>query len=89
VLGSLKVTNTDVVGDSSYPTNGTALTPAQLGLSVVVFAITSVKVVGGNGPAEAYYDIPNSKLKCFTATGEVSNTTSLSGATIQITAFGY
>ena len=92
VPGDLKVTNTDVVGDSSYPTNGSALTPAQLGMQsgVVIFAISSIKVIGAVGsPAEVYYDIPNQKLKVFTTGGEMGSTTVLSASTFQVTAFGY
>jgi hypothetical protein len=89
-VGNLKVTSTDVVGDSSYPTGGSTLTPAQLGLGTVVFAVTSIKVTGAVGAAsEAYYDVPTSKLVVYTTAGQVANTTVLSSNTFQITAFGY
>lgn len=89
IVGDLKVTSTSIVGDSSYPTGGSTVTPSQLGLSNVVFAITSVQTVGANGPAEAYYNPSTQKLQAFTGTGEVASTTSLSGATINVVAFGY
>jgi hypothetical protein len=90
-VGSLKVTNTDIVGDSSYPTGGSTLTPAQLGLGTVVFTITSLKANGtGTNPAtDAYYDIPNQKLKTFGASAETPSTTNLSASIFQVTAFGY
>lgn len=89
VHGSERVTITTVVIGTAYPTGGVALTAAQLGLQNVAHAVTSLKVVGANGPSEAYYDIVNSKLKAFSATGEVANATDLSGATVEITAFGF
>lgn len=89
-VGDLKCTNTDVVGDSSYPTGGSTITPAQLGLGTVVFTVTSIKVTGAVGaPSEAYYDIPTSKLRVYTTAGQVASTTVLSASTFQITAFGY
>jgi hypothetical protein len=88
-VGSLKVTNTDIVGDSSYPTGGSTLTPAQLGLGTVVFAISSGKLIGTNSPSEVYYDIPNQKLKVFAGAAEMASTLNLSTSTFQVTAFGY
>lgn len=89
-VASLKATSTDVVGDSSYPTGGSTITPAQLGLGTVVFAVTSIKVTGAVGaPSEAYYDVPTSKLIVYSTAGQIANTTVLSASTFQITAFGY
>lgn len=53
----------DVTMDSSYPTNGEALTAQQFGLSVLDFVLPS--------PAAGYifeFDHTNSKLKAFTPT---------------------
>jgi hypothetical protein len=87
-VGNLKVTSTDVVGDSSYPTGGSSLTPAQLGLGTVVYAATHIKVAGAGSATAAYYDIPNAKLKVFTAAAEMG-AVSNSGITFQVLAFGY
>lgn len=95
-FGDLKMTVTNVTGDSAYPTGGSPVTPQQLGLSTVfagqaeVYASTganatstaaSLVVAAGGGSAN---------LKCFTnANAEVANATNVSGVTWQIIAFGY
>jgi hypothetical protein len=89
-MGGLRITVTQVVLDTSYPTGGSALSASQLGMTdVVLFAITSLVNVGANGPAEARYNIPNGTLQAFSATGEIANATNLSAATAEIVAFGY
>ena len=92
----LKTTVTNVVGDSSYPTGGSALTPQQLGLTTVLYTqAEGIATTGSNnGSSSFYYNTGTGKLQCFTtgATGafnEVANTTNLSGLTIQVLAFGY
>ena len=88
--GATRVTNTTIVGDGSYPTGGSSLTAAQLGLTVVLWANTQIKVIGAVGAvAEAYYDIPTSKLLVYTTGGQVANTTVLTTNTFEITAYGY
>jgi hypothetical protein len=92
VEGNLKVSVTNVVGDSSYPTGGSALTPAQLGLNVVLFAQTETIATTGTNCAStgSAYITGTSKLQCYANTGaEVANATNLSGITWQIIAWGY
>lgn len=55
----------DVTFDSSYPTNGEALTAQQFGLAALDFVLPS--------PASGYifeFDHANSKLKAFTPVGD-------------------
>lgn len=82
-----------VTFDSSYPTNGEALTAAQLGLNKVTVVIPL--------PAAGYvgeYDLTNSKLKAFYGDNnnasdgpliEVPNTTDLSAVSMYLVAIGY
>ncbi len=92
VIGPLKVSVVNIVGDSAYPTGGSSLTPAQLGLGTVLFS--QAEVAGSTGSncaaAAAFYNTVTSKLQCLANSGvEVANTTNLSGITWQILAFGY
>ena len=69
VFGNKRVRVVDVDFDTSYPTNGEALTGADLGLSVVDIVIPS--------PKSGYvfeYDYTNSKLKAYYSRGAVSGT---------------
>lgn len=91
-LGDVRLTVTTVVGDSSYPTGGTALTAAQLGLSVVLFAICSVTGSASNNAAiHSSYNIATGKLQMWSGAtlAETANTTNVSGLTITVLAFGY
>lgn len=92
--GDLRITVSTVVGDSSYPTGGTALTGAQLGLPVgqVQFAICSVTGSASNNAAvAASYNTATGKLQCWSGTtlAETASTTNLSGLTVTVVAFGY
>lgn len=90
--GSLKFSVTNVGGDSSYATGGSALTPAQLGLNTVLFAQTEVAASTGTNCAStgSAYNVGTSKLQCFANTGvEVASAVNLSGITWQILAWGY
>lgn len=89
VLGDERMTVTDVVLDTSYPTGGYAITPAQLGFNVVVHGISGVKVAGAGGIVNAHYLPSTGKLVCYTATAEIASATDVSAETVQITAFGY
>ena len=96
VAGDLKCTVTNIVGDSAYATGGSAVTPAQLGLSTVLFTQSEAIATTGanNGASSFYYNTSTGKLQCFTtgATGafnEVAGAVNLSGLTIQVLAFGY
>jgi hypothetical protein len=96
-LGDIKLTITTVVGDSSYPTGGTALTPLQLGLTTVITAFCTVTGSASNNTAiGASYNTSTGKLQTWASTGtspvglaETANATNLSGLTITVFAFGY
>lgn len=100
-IGDLKMTVTNVVGDSSYVTGGSPLSAAQLGLTRVLAAQTSiVATTGTNSAASAsVYNTGSGTLQCFnniTATTgtsapatECAAAANLSGITWQIIAFGY
>lgn len=89
VAAKLRVTVTDVVADSSYPTGGEALTAAQLGLSQVAWAIVTVNAPTADAVVAGEYDVTNSKLILYTATAQVSNGTDLTDVGVQVVAFGY
>jgi hypothetical protein len=88
VPGAERVTVTDVTFDSSYPTGGESVTAADLGLTSVTFAITSIKTAGTGSVTEAFYVTSTGLLKAYTAAAEVANATDLSAVTAQIVAFG-
>jgi hypothetical protein len=89
VVGNLRMVSTIVTLDSSYPTGGYAVTAAQLGLQVVQHAITIPQLVVANGPGSARYAVSTGKLLCYIDSGEINNATSLTGGSVQVTAFGY
>ena len=96
VVGDLKMTVTNIVGDSSYATGGSALTPAQLGLTTVFAAQAEVYAsTGTNASSTAAAVVPTNNgttlnLKAFSnANAEIAASTNLSGVTWQIIAFGY
>lgn len=92
-----------MVGDSSYPTGGSSITPAQLGFwDGVTAAIVSVVASSGsnNTAVSAALTLSSggtvAKLQCFATSdaagdplAEVANTTNLSGLTWQIVAWGW
>lgn len=69
--------------DSSYPTGGENLTPAQLGLSRVEVFFPEQ----GSGYT-IQYDRTNSKLKAFSAGAEVANGTDLSTVVVRALVLG-
>lgn len=76
----------------TYATNGVTVTPAQLGLSTVYFAIATVKSVSGTDDvnvAQAYYDVVNSKIKVFDETpAEAANASDFTNLVLRVVAFG-
>jgi len=91
-VGDLKMTVTNIVGDSSYPTGGSALTPAALGLTTVLASQAELQTSAVTSPvATAATYLPTTQLlKVWQATGaEMTNATNLSTITWQIIAFGY
>lgn len=85
VIGDRVMLIIDVKGDSSYPTNGTALTASSFGLD-------EIHHIQGAEPTGTYlvaYDAANQKLKAFSALGtEVTNTTNLSAKTFRCLVIG-
>lgn len=88
IPGADRVTVTDVVFDSSYPTGGESLTPSDLGLSTVDFAIATVKVAGTGSVTNVRYDAANQKLLAYGAAAQISNATDLSAVTATVVAWG-
>lgn len=83
-LSNLKGTIADVTFDSSYPTGGEALTPAQLGLSVVDY-LGAESAAGYNFA----YDRANKKLIAYTAGAQVTDKTDLSTVVARIFVVGW
>lgn len=91
VPGAERYTVTHVELDDNYATGGYALTPADLGLTAVQFAICNLVSPSTEDPVDgAYYDVENEKLVCLVNGDEVADTTTddLSDAVIQVVAFG-
>lgn len=94
-VGDLKITVSNITFDAtSYSAGGFSITPAQLGLTTVLFAPcqqigpSAGAVTGGLG--ELAYNTSTNKVQVFNSTGvEGAPTTTLSGLTIQIVAYGY
>lgn len=91
---ALKFMVVSVVGDASYPTGGSVVTPAQLTsgeLSVIVFSQAEIQNLSGanSAVASAFYNLVTGKLQCFGASAEIANATNLSGATFNILILGY
>lgn len=92
IVGAQKETTKDVTFDSSYPTNGEALTASDLGLNRVEYA-TAVPITGtggGENVAFAKYDVTNSKLILYNETpAEIGNASDVSTVIVRVVARGY
>jgi hypothetical protein len=86
-VGTQHKTRTTVTFDDSYPSGGESLTPNQLGLAVVEEAECFIKSIAAT-ISNAYYDIPNSKLKLFDADSETA-TADQSGTVVEVVAYGH
>lgn len=96
VEGDLSYVVAQITWDNSYPTGGLALTPAQVGLSKILFSVDGgVTNAGSAGMVSTSYDVANSKLLAFGGAaagskhGEVTNATDLSAVTSRVVFFGY
>lgn len=86
VEGNRRTQTWKVTFDSSYPTGGYAITPANFGLSV---AIEWLDVALSSAAHPVVWDNVNSKLKVFTAQGaEVANLTNLSTVFVLCQVYG-
>lgn len=76
----------------TYATGGVSVTPSQLGLSNVMFAIISVHSLSATPTGTWYrFDPDTNKVIAYQSSGsdsEVPNATDLSATTLRITAFG-
>jgi hypothetical protein len=101
VIGDLKSSITNVVGDGAYSAGGSTITAQQLGFSSTIVSADCQVVVGIAGVITATALIQTGsgsvKLKTFGGTGstpniglvEATGTANQSGATFQIQALGY
>lgn len=89
VTRSERETITDCTFDSSYTTNGLAVTAANLGLNKIhEVVLCSVKTPSPGAAANIFFDDVNSKLKAFTTTAEVANAVDLSALVVRVIARG-
>lgn len=74
----------------TYATGGVSVTPTQLGLSRVAYAIVSIHSLSGAPNATHYvYDRDAGKILVYTNLGtEVADAVDLSAVTLRVTAFG-
>lgn len=93
VMGNKRVTTADVVFDSSYPTGGESVTPAQLGLSAVHVANATISVPDDAiGTTAAKYVVSTGKIMVYDdddTPAEVASTADLAGLTVRLQAFGH
>lgn len=89
--GNKYVTVAEATGDSTYPTNGEAVTANDLKLSnIEYFESINVSAVAGTvNIAEATFDRTNKKIKFFDETpAEIANGTDLSEVKVVAKAVG-
>lgn len=99
VVGNKKFRTYDVTFDSSYPTGGESLTPANVGLKKIVQVIgdgTFTATEGGTTGVQVSYDYTNKKLQAFwgnagtaSVAPEVTGTTNLATQVGRLTFIGY
>lgn len=96
VIGDVKMSVINVVGEASYTTGGPSITAAQFGFTSTILAAQAevLASTGTNATSTAMSPVVatgggTANLKCFTnANAEVATTTNVSGVTWQIIAFG-
>lgn len=88
-VGNLRSTALQVALGAGYPTGGEPLLPSAFQLSQVK-RVTTDLVTPITGIASVKYDRTNNKLLAYTTAGaEVANATNLTGAVVEVTAFGF
>lgn len=80
VTGNRKTVIVTITGDTSYPTGGSPLTPAQLGLRRIDYA-DSVQAVGG---VSFQFDYTNNKLLSFTGGTQTTNATNQAAISVRM-----
>jgi hypothetical protein len=97
VMGNFRYSVVDITWDASYATGGLALTPAQVGLSAILYA-TDVGNYDADGKLVVGYDATNSKLAAYGGDGgavgasrllEIANAQSLATVTSRVLFLGY
>lgn len=97
VFGDLRYRIVPITWDSSYPTGGLALTPAQVGLTTIYGAESVGAGAAATAAVDISYDTTNQKLQAYGADGaaagiatlkEIANTTNLSTVTTTILFLG-
>jgi hypothetical protein len=96
VLGNLRVVNADInIDATTYTTGGYVLSPALFGLIGIAFGQLSPKTVVALGPGDGSIIPQNNgatflmKLIAPSGIAEVANAASLTGAVINVTAYGW
>lgn len=87
--GNYRTTTLQVALGAGYPTGGEPLAPSAFQMSQIK-RVDSALVTPITGIAGVKYDRTNNKLLAYTSAGaEVANATNLTGAVVEITAFGF
>lgn len=95
VVGNRRMTVSNVTMDSSYLSGGETLAASALGLTVVDYAICTIKAVGGTiNVASAAYEVKSDPstnlLHLYDETpAEVASTSDVSSDVIQVVAYGH
>ncbi len=92
VWGSRRMVLSEVTFDATYPTGGEAVTPSQLGLVEVDFAIVTIKSATGAGVnvANAYYNAATDKILLYDETpAQVANAADVSTTVVNVVAIGH
>jgi len=95
VHGAMRFTVSTIVGDSAYSAGGSTVTPAQLGLTSLVFAYAAGLAGSGsnNAAVQATFNNSTGKLQFWATSGTspvglVEATGNLSGLTATVIAYG-
>ena len=83
VFGSRRVTVSTIALDSVYPTGGEAISAADLGLTVVDWAVATVKSAATStvNVTAVHYETSTNKLLCYDETpAQVANAADLRGS---------
>ncbi len=86
VIGDLRYSLQDVAFDSSYPTGGEDLTPAEVGLGTILTGEGNDVDTPG---IYANYDVANSKLMLAVAGSQPSNASDQSAVVARVLFIGY
>lgn len=90
IVGNQKKAVRDVEFDSSYTSEGEALTKAQLGLSNIEYTNEQIRAVKGSvNVANASYNSAKELIHLYDETpGEVASEANVEGVVVRVEAFG-